>query len=61
MLKNENEIIVRVCNTPANQYTVQKWLDEVPKNIMGPYHDIAKQFEHDTLASGLMTPIVIRY
>ena len=61
MLKNENEIIVRVCNTPANQYTTTKWLDEIPKNIIGPYHDIAKQFEHDTLASGLLTPVIIRY
>ena len=61
LLEKENELIVRVCNTPANQYTAQTWIDEIPANIIGPYHAIAKQFEHDTLESGLMSPIVIRY
>lgn len=60
-LEKENELIVRVCNTPANQYAVAKWLDEIPRHIIGPYHEIAKQFEHETLASGLMSPIIIRY
>ncbi len=61
MLQKNNELIVRVCNTPANQYTAAAWLDEVPPHVIGPYHKIAKQFERDTLASGLMSPIVIRY
>lgn len=61
LLKRENELIVRVCNTPANQYTAAKWLDEIPRHIIGPYHEIAKQFENETLASGLMSPVVIRF
>ncbi|MBE6561637.1 MAG: hypothetical protein E7662_10985 [Ruminococcaceae bacterium] len=61
MLREENELIVRICNTPANQYTAAAWLDEVPRNILGQYHDIAKNFERDTLASGLMSPVIIRY
>ncbi|MBR4186685.1 MAG: hypothetical protein IKQ87_13020, partial [Clostridia bacterium] len=61
LLEKENELIVRVCNTPANQYTAQTWIDEIPTNIIGPYHSIAKQFEHDTLESGLMSPVVIRF
>lgn len=61
LLKRENELTVRVCNTPANQYTAAKWLDEIPRHIIGPYHEIAKQFENETLVSGLMSPVVIRY
>lgn len=60
-LQKENTLLVRVTNTPANQYTAAKWLDEIPYHIIGPYHNIAKKFERDTLKSGLMSPVTIRY
>ena len=59
ILKQHNTLLIRVANTPANQYVAATFFDEIPQNIIGPYHKIAKQFEGESLESGLLSNIKI--
>ena len=61
LVKGENTLLVRVANTAANQYVVASFIDELPANVVGPYHKIAKQFEGESLPSGLFSPVTLRY
>ena len=61
ILKKHNTLLVRVANTPANQFVSATFLDEFPPNIIGPYHKIAKQFESESLESGILNSIKIRW
>ena len=60
-LRAQNELLLRVTNTPANQYyytrTYRKWA----KWQMGPYFARQKIFNKDSLSGGLYGPVVIRY
>lgn len=60
-LRNKNEMLVRVANTNANAVGAAKFLDEIPAEIIGQYHSIAKQFERESLESGLLSEIKIYY
>ncbi|MBO4979886.1 MAG: hypothetical protein J6D16_05710 [Clostridia bacterium] len=61
LVKGENTLLVRVANTAANQYVAATFIDELPANFVGPYHKIAKQFEGESLPSGLFSPVTLRY
>lgn len=61
ILQKHNTLLVHVANTPANQYAAATFFDEIPAHIIGPYHRIARQFEGESLESGLMSPVIIRY
>ncbi len=61
LVEGENELLVRVANTAANQYVAATFIDELPANVVGPYHAIAKQFERESLPSGLLSPVILRY
>ncbi|MBR5308222.1 MAG: hypothetical protein IKU43_05580 [Clostridia bacterium] len=60
-LKAENEMRIIVSNTTANQVCATKSFDEIPVHIMGPYHNIVKEFEHESIPSGLLSLIKIYY
>ena len=60
LLKEDNELIVNVANTCANQYVTTKSFDKWPKEIIGPYHKIAQQFEGEFVESGLLGPVIIK-
>ncbi len=60
LLKEENELIINVANTCANQYVTTKSFDKWPKEIIGPYHKIAQQFEGEFVESGLLGPVLIK-
>ena len=61
LLKKENEMRITVSNTTANQVCATKSFDEIPKHIMGPYHSIVKEFEYESIPSGLLSHIKIYY
>ena len=61
ILEKKNTMLITVANTPANQYSSAGFLDEMPESEIGPYHKITKPFEKDSIVSGLMDKIVIRY
>ena len=60
LLKEENELIVNIANTCANQFVTSKVLDKYPYEVIGPYHRIMQQFEGDFVESGLLGPVVIK-
>lgn len=57
----ENELIVVVSNSMANQFVRAGKLDKWPANVIGPYHRIAKKFEEETVnqGSGLFGPVCL--
>lgn len=61
ILKKHNTLIVNVSNTHANQYVFSKAFDNISEDAIGPYHSIAKQFESESLKSGLLTAVTIRF
>ncbi len=61
LVEGENTLLVRVANTAANQYVAATFIDELSANVVGPYHAIAKQFESESLPSGLFSPVILRY
>jgi hypothetical protein len=61
LAEGENVLLVRVANTAANQYVAATFIDELPANVVGSYHAIAKQFEGESLPSGLFSPVILRY
>ena len=60
LLKEENELIINVANTCANQFVTSKVLDKYPYEVIGPYHRIMQQFEGDFVESGLLGPVVVK-
>ncbi len=60
LLKEENELIVNIANTCANQFVTSKVLDKYPYEVIGPYHRIMQQFEGDFVESGLVGPVVVK-
>lgn len=61
LLKEENEMQIVVSNTIANQYCATTSFDNIPLPILGPYHGIVKEFEHESIPSGLLSEIKIYY
>lgn len=60
LLKEENELIINVANTCANQYVTTKVFDKWPYEVIGPYHKIAQQFEGEFVESGLIGPVTVK-
>ena len=61
LLDKTNSLVIKVANTNANAVVSAKFLDEIPEEIIGQYHKIAKQFESESLESGLLSDIKIYY
>ncbi|MBQ2889871.1 MAG: hypothetical protein IJE41_05385, partial [Clostridia bacterium] len=61
IIKKNNVLTITVANTHANQYVFTKAFDNIPEEAMGPYHPIARQFESESLKSGILNPITIRF
>lgn len=61
IIKKHNVLTVNVANTHANQYVFTKAFDNISEEAMGPYHPIARQFESESLKSGILNPITIRF
>lgn len=59
ILKEENELLIRVANTAANQFVETKVYDDW--EVVGPYHEKQKAFERDSAESGILSSITISY
>ena len=59
LLNTENELLIRVSNTPANQFVHTKSFDKWSENQFGRYHKIALKFERQSMEGGLYGPICI--
>ncbi len=59
ILKDENELLIRVANTAANQFVETKVFDDW--KVVGPYHERQKAFEKDSAASGIQSPVTISF
>ena len=58
-LKKENEVEIIVANTAANQYVYTKVFDSFTEKEKGPYHEIAAEFEKESIESGLLGPVAL--
>ena len=60
-IKAKNVMLITVANTPANEFVSSRVFEKMTKEELGPYHEVAKEFEKESLESGLMNEIYIRY
>ena len=58
-LQRENELVINVANTAANQYVHTKVFDTWEKKEIGPYHATSLEFEKESIESGLFGPVRI--
>jgi hypothetical protein len=58
--KGMNVLKITVTNTLANQYVFTNSLDKWTANQLGPYHLRAREFEKESVSSGLYGPVTIR-
>ncbi len=59
-LKAENELEIRVSNTPANEYNHTDSFDKWPAWMLSPYWNRSKVFQRDTESGGLYGPVTFR-
>lgn len=59
-LKSENELEIRVSNTPANEYNHTDSFDKWPAWMLSPYWNRSKVFQRDTESGGLYGPVTFR-
>ena len=59
MLKEENLLLIRVTNTPANQYVHTDFFDKWKKHELSPYFEQERAFATTSLSGGLYGPVRI--
>ena len=60
-LKKENELRIRVSNTLANEYVYHDFAKWIPNYEPGYMEVLQKTFNQESLCSGLVGPVIIRY
>ncbi len=60
-LKEENELRIRVSNTLANEYVYHDFAQWIPNYEPGYMEVLQKTFNQESLCSGLLGPVTIRY
>ncbi|MGI6335920.1 MAG: glycosyl hydrolase [Eubacteriales bacterium] len=61
LLETENTLHIRVSNTAANAYVTHDFTKDYEPWQIGPYDAIERQFEKDSMPSGLYGPVTLRY
>ena len=56
-LQPENTLILRVSNTAANAFVHTDFHKWFPENTIGPYDEIERGYEKESLSSGLFGPV----
>lgn len=56
-LETVNHVLLRVSNTPANQYVYTHAFDNYSEGEKGPYQKRELEFEKESLVSGLLGPV----
>ena len=57
LLKEKNEIVVRVTNSAANEFEHTKTFDKYQKNQLTRYYDVERKFHISSLSGGLFGPV----
>ena len=59
LLKNKNELTVKVSNTAANAFVHFQLPEEWEQKHIGPYHEKATELEKNYVYGGIMGPVVL--
>ncbi len=57
LLKEKNELVVRVTNSVANEFEHTKQFDKYPKNTLTRYIDEEREFHRSSFSGGLFGPV----
>ena len=55
----ENVLEIVIANTAANQFVYTENFKRYKPEELGPYFEISKEFEKDSLGGGLFGPVVL--
>ena len=59
LLAGENLLEIIVANTAANQFVYTKNFEQYKAEELGPYFELSKTFEKESLGGGLFGPVVL--